>query len=179
MPHRVEAGPSTVSRYPGEAVGCCTDTLHGLRSFRMHINGRAISCILILSRQSCDMSERPKRKGQVSPGPLPFPPILHWSCWLVAQGSSYHPWHWNPDHSAVELHRREVLVDLQLLPDRIQAKMFKEENKQFNAAFQCKQQGVRCPRLPTLIISTMYPSNHITTQYNPQPPPPFWHLNIK
>lgn len=66
-----------------------------------------------VKRQSCDMSECLKRKGQVSPGAPQFPPIQHWSCWLIAPGSHHH-WHWNRDHSAVELHGSE---GLRLLPD--------------------------------------------------------------
>lgn len=51
----------------------------------MHISSAAISCILRLSH---DMSERPGRKGQVSP----------WS------PTGFHqPWNSKPDHSAVVL----------------------------------------------------------------------------
>lgn len=56
----------------------------------MHISSAAISCILRLSH---DMSERPGRKGQVSP----------WSPTGVHQ-----PWNSKLDHSAVVLHGREA-----------------------------------------------------------------------
>lgn len=62
---------STATRYSSGAGGCCIDALNGLRSFRTHINRRAISCILILSRGTatiCLSTQREKAR---------CPPVLY------------------------------------------------------------------------------------------------------
>lgn len=73
MSHRGEAGPSGD---PGDTAGCGTDTLHGFGSFRMHINGRAISCVLILI---CLNAQREKARcpsGSISTSSSPSHPAL-------------------------------------------------------------------------------------------------------
>lgn len=51
----------------------------GVKISRMHTSGSVISCLLVLvKRKSYDMSECPKRKGQVSPlgDPPPEPALI-------------------------------------------------------------------------------------------------------
>lgn len=102
MIRRVEAGPLSATRYPGGAVGCCTDTLHGQRSFRTRINRRAISCILIPSRgkaATCLSAQREKARCPPPPWSSSISP--HPALILLTKstgGAATTPWLWNPDH---------------------------------------------------------------------------------
>ena len=143
----VEAEPLTAARHPGDAVGCCIDTLHGLRSFRTHISGRAISCILILSRgkaTTCLSAQREKARCPQFLFHFPHPAlILLTNSTRVLPPLALRPgslscvaaWEWGLSWLTIAAWQENS----------------EEKNKQFSVALQ----GVLCPRVTTLIISTL------------------------